>query len=60
MATASVVNRRDFLKKSAAGGTALVIGFYLPAVAHPQEARSRKRNCPIRSMPGYASHPTIA
>jgi isoquinoline 1-oxidoreductase beta subunit len=30
MATAPVVNRRDFLKKSAAGGTALVIGLYLP------------------------------
>jgi len=30
MTTVSVVNRREFLKKSAAGGTALVIGLYLP------------------------------
>src|SRR5260370_6827883 len=29
MANASVVNRREFLKKSAAGGTGLGIGFYL-------------------------------
>ena len=30
MATNTLVNRREFLKKTAAGGTALVIGFYLP------------------------------
>jgi isoquinoline 1-oxidoreductase beta subunit len=30
MAIAPVVNRRDFLKTGAAGGVALVIGFYLP------------------------------
>jgi isoquinoline 1-oxidoreductase beta subunit len=30
MATGFLVNRRDFLKKSAAGGAGLVIGFYLP------------------------------
>ena len=30
MVTASIVKRRDFLKKGAAGGAALVIGFYLP------------------------------
>jgi len=46
MATASVVNRRDFLKKSAAGGTALVIGFYLPAVAHGQEASQQEKKPP--------------
>jgi isoquinoline 1-oxidoreductase beta subunit len=46
MATASVVNRRDFLKKSAAGGTALVIGFYLPATAHAQEAQPQEKKPP--------------
>ena len=46
MATASFVNRRDFLKKSAAGGTALVIGFYLPAVAHAQEAPQQEKKPP--------------
>ena len=46
MATAPVVNRRDFLKKSAAGGTALVIGFYLPAVAHAQEAPAQEKKPP--------------
>src|SRR5215469_15671187 len=30
MATATRVDRRDFLKKSAVGGAGLVIGFYLP------------------------------
>src|SRR6266404_1616001 len=30
MSTSDVMPRRDFLKKSAAGGTGLVIGFYLP------------------------------
>src|SRR6266852_3951349 len=46
MATAPVVNRRDFLKKSAAGGTALVIGFYLPAGAHAQEAPQQEKKPP--------------
>ncbi len=46
MATAPVVNRRDFLKKSAAGGTALVIGFYLPAGAHVQEASQQEKKPP--------------
>jgi isoquinoline 1-oxidoreductase subunit beta len=46
MATALVVNRRDFLKKSAAGGTALVIGFYLPATAHGQEAQPQEKKPP--------------
>ncbi len=30
MPTMESVNRREFLKKSAAGATGLVIGFYLP------------------------------
>jgi len=46
MATAPIVNRRDFLKKSAASGTALVIGFYLPAVAHAQEAQPQEKKPP--------------
>src|SRR6202795_1429981 len=46
MATASVVNRRDFLKKGAAGGTALVIGFFLPAVAHAQEPPPQEKKPP--------------
>src|ERR1700681_1270091 len=33
MATASLVNRRDFLKSGASAGAALVIGFYLPSSA---------------------------
>jgi isoquinoline 1-oxidoreductase beta subunit len=45
MAIASVVNRRDFLKKSAAGGTALVIGFYLSG-AHAQEASQQEKKPP--------------
>jgi len=58
MATASVVNRRDFLKKSAAGGTALVIGFYLPAGAQAQDAPQQERKPPnplnawVRITPG--------
>jgi isoquinoline 1-oxidoreductase beta subunit len=46
MATASVVNRRDFLKKTGAGGAALVIGFYLPATAHAQEAQQQEKKPP--------------
>jgi CO/xanthine dehydrogenase Mo-binding subunit len=46
MATAPVVNRRDFLRKSAAGGTALVIGFYLPAGARAQEASQQEKKPP--------------
>jgi isoquinoline 1-oxidoreductase beta subunit len=46
MATASVVNRRDFLKTSAAGGTALVIGFYLPVDTHAQEAAPQEKKPP--------------
>ncbi len=46
MAIAPVVNRRDFLKKSAAGGTALMIGFYLPAGAHAQDAPQQEKKPP--------------
>src|SRR5215831_11919540 len=46
MATASVVNRRDFLKKSAAGGAALVIGFHLSPKAFGQQAKDQEEQPP--------------
>src|SRR4030081_2780145 len=46
MATTSVVNRRDFIKTGAAGGTALVIGFYLPAGAGAQEPQQQEKKPP--------------
>jgi isoquinoline 1-oxidoreductase subunit beta len=46
MATASVVNRREFLKKSAAGGAALVVGFYLPSDALGDQAEKQERKTP--------------
>jgi isoquinoline 1-oxidoreductase subunit beta len=46
MATASVVNRRDFLKKSAAGGAALVVGFYLPSDALGDQAQEQEKKTP--------------
>jgi isoquinoline 1-oxidoreductase beta subunit len=42
MATASVVNRRDFLKTSAAGGAALVIGFYFSPGAFADKAEDQE------------------
>jgi len=42
MATASVVNRRDFLKTSAAGGAALVIGFHLSPAAFANQAADQE------------------
>src|SRR6516225_4622743 len=42
MATAPVVNRRDFLKKSAAGGAALVVGFHLAPGAFADQAKDRE------------------
>jgi len=46
MANASVVNRRDFLKKSAAGGAALVIGFHLTGGAFAQDAAQQEKKPP--------------
>jgi isoquinoline 1-oxidoreductase beta subunit len=43
MATASVVNRREFLKKSAAGGAALVIGFHLAPSAFGDQAQDQEQ-----------------
>jgi isoquinoline 1-oxidoreductase subunit beta len=46
MAAASVVNRRDFLKKGAAGGAALVIGFHLTPRAFGDQARDQEKKTP--------------
>jgi isoquinoline 1-oxidoreductase subunit beta len=46
MATASVVNRREFLKKGAAGGAALVVGFYLPPDAFGDQAEGQEKKTP--------------
>jgi isoquinoline 1-oxidoreductase beta subunit len=46
MATASVVNRRDFLKTSAAGGAALVIGFHLSPSAFAGQAENQEKKTP--------------
>jgi isoquinoline 1-oxidoreductase subunit beta len=46
MATASVVNRRDFLKKSAAGGAALVVGFHLSSSAFGGQAQDQEEKTP--------------
>src|SRR4029077_16135847 len=39
----SAVNRREFLKKSAASGAALVIGFYLPSHALADQAEEQEK-----------------
>src|SRR6266480_6906619 len=46
MATVSVVNRRDFLKKGAAGGAALVIGFHLTSSAFGDQAKDQEEKTP--------------
>ena len=46
MATASAVNRREFLKKSAAGGAALVIGFHLAPSAFGDQAQDQEQKTP--------------
>jgi isoquinoline 1-oxidoreductase beta subunit len=46
MATASVVNRRDFLKTGAAGGVALVIGFHLSPSAFADQAAEQEKKTP--------------
>jgi isoquinoline 1-oxidoreductase subunit beta len=43
MATASVVNRRDFLKSGASASAALVIGFYLPSSALADTAEDQEK-----------------
>jgi isoquinoline 1-oxidoreductase subunit beta len=46
MATAPVVNRRDFLKKSAAGSAALVVGFHLSPRAFADQAKDQEEKTP--------------
>src|SRR5437899_573364 len=46
MATASVVNRREFLKTGAAGGAALVIGFHLSPDAFASQAENQEKKTP--------------
>jgi isoquinoline 1-oxidoreductase beta subunit len=46
MAIAPVVNRRDFLKTSAAGGAALVIGFHLSPAAFADQAQDQEKKTP--------------
>ena len=46
MGTASVVNRRDFLKKSAAGGAALVVGFHLSPTAFAEQEQGQEQKTP--------------
>ncbi len=43
MATDSVLNRREFLKRSAGSGAALVIGFYLPSNALADQAAEQEK-----------------
>jgi len=46
MAVASVVNRREFLRTSAAGGVALVIGFHLSPRAFADQAAEQEQKTP--------------
>src|SRR6201993_1691924 len=46
MATASVVNRRDFLKTGAAGGAALVVGFRLSGRTFAGQAAEQEKKTP--------------
>jgi len=46
MATASVVNRREFLKTGAAGGVVLVIGFHLAPRAFADQAEGQEKKIP--------------
>ncbi len=43
METASVINRRDFLRKSAGGGAALVIGFHLGSGTFAGQAQEQEK-----------------
>src|SRR5689334_25288205 len=43
MAIAPVLNRRDFLKTGAAGGTALVIGFHLSPAAFASQSEDQEK-----------------
>src|ERR1700687_4067641 len=43
MATASIVNRRDFLKSGASAGAALVVGVYLPSSGFADAAEDQEK-----------------
>src|ERR1700687_2689791 len=43
MATASIVNRRDFLKSGASAGAALGVGVYLPSSAFADAAEDQEK-----------------
>src|SRR5579883_2930361 len=49
MATASLLDRREFLKKSAASGAGLVIGFYLPGKYEAQAKAPTKEPVEINA-----------
>src|SRR5262249_19935525 len=46
MSLASVLNRRDFLKKSATGGAALMIGFHLAPSAFGDQVQEQEKKTP--------------
>ena len=46
---AGAVTRRKFLKSGAAGGAALVIGFYLPALANAQQPQEERQVNPFNA-----------
>src|ERR1700739_152683 len=46
MGIASVVNRREFLKKRAAGAAALIVGFHLPPSACSGQAQDQEQKTP--------------
>jgi isoquinoline 1-oxidoreductase beta subunit len=46
MAAAPVVNRRDFLKRGAAGGAALIVGFHLAPRAFADQAKDQEEKTP--------------
>src|SRR5947199_5155214 len=46
MATAPIVNRRDFLKRGAAGGAALIVGFHLAPRAFADQAQDQEERTP--------------
>jgi isoquinoline 1-oxidoreductase subunit beta len=52
MSTASTLNRRDFLKTSAAGGAALVVGFHLSPSAHAASAGDQEKK-PVNPLTAW-------
>jgi isoquinoline 1-oxidoreductase beta subunit len=52
MSTASILNRRDFLKTSAAGGAALVVGFHLSPSAFAASAEDQEKK-PINPLTAW-------